>query len=419
MAQPPNPFAAGTPLGGKPAGGGLFGAATPGAAPATNLFGTPAPAAGGTSLFGAAGATPTPAAGTSLFGATPAAKPAANLFGTPAPASGGNMFGGTSMFGAAAPATPAAGSLFGAPAPAANPFGLTPAAPAAPAAAAPPAVQDQEIFLQFLRQMEAAYHTGKPQQCSFKHMFYDDETGPDGKPPRREVMAQKRQAAQQQADPALWERADARNPDPARFCPVQVTGFENLKLRKDKQEEMSQKLKAHLENEVIEPLKQIANERQVNIEMRLRHYRARQQQLAHRVLALTAKLEAQQHMRNPQRFDPQQSEAERAWATRLEQLARALRDPTHGRPKLLELSGTHQLRGGGLGGGGGGGGGLGVGGLGGGGALTGESGAPGASHVNAEAVREWLATQQAGLDKLVQVQNELLEDCAVLQDVQI
>ena len=401
---PPNPFNAGTPLGGKP--GGLFGAATPGA-PAANLFGTPAPAGGGASLFGA----------------TPAAKPAANLFGTPAPAGGGaglfgaagtpapasNMFSGQNMFGAATPAAPA-GGLFGAPAPAANPFGAqapAQAAQAAQAAAMRPQVTDSQIFTEFMRQFEAAYNAGRPQQCSFKHIFYDDMTGLDGKPPRRELLAQKRQQAQAQADPALWERADARNPDPARFCPVQVTGFENLHMRQRVQEEMSEKLKAHLENEVVEPLKQMANERQVNIEMRLRHYRARQQQLAHRVLALTAKLEAQQHMRNPQRFDPRQSEAERAWATRLEQLARALRDPTHGRPKLLELSGTHQLRGGG--GGGGGGGGEGGGGEGGG----------GASHVNAEAVREWLSTQQAGLDKLVQVQNELLEDCAVLQDVQI
>ena len=54
-------------------------------------------------------------------------------------------------------------------------------------------------------------------------MFYDDLTGADGQPPNAQEMAQRRQANQAAADPGLWERAEAHNPDPARFCPVQVT----------------------------------------------------------------------------------------------------------------------------------------------------------------------------------------------------
>ena len=54
-------------------------------------------------------------------------------------------------------------------------------------------------------------------------MFYDDLTGADGQPPNPQEMAQRRQANQAAADPGLWERAEAHNPDPARFCPVQVT----------------------------------------------------------------------------------------------------------------------------------------------------------------------------------------------------
>ena len=51
-------------------------------------------------------------------------------------------------------------------------------------------------------------------------MFYDDLTGADGQPPNAQEMAQRRQANQAAADPGLWERAEAHNPDPARFCPV-------------------------------------------------------------------------------------------------------------------------------------------------------------------------------------------------------
>jgi hypothetical protein len=109
-----------------PATGGLFGAPAP--APATGgLFGAPAPATGG--LFGAPA--PAPATG-GLFGAPAPAPATGGLFGAPAPAP---ATGG--LFGAPAPA-PATGGLFGAPtaAPAAPAFGATPA-PAVPAFGAP------------------------------------------------------------------------------------------------------------------------------------------------------------------------------------------------------------------------------------------------------------------------------------------
>ena len=61
-------------------------------------------------------------------------------------------------------------------------------------------------------------------------MFYDDLTGADGQPPNAQEMAQRRQANQAAADPGLWERAEAHNPDPARFCPVQVTSPLSLSL---------------------------------------------------------------------------------------------------------------------------------------------------------------------------------------------
>ena len=88
------------------------------------------------------------------------------------------------------------------------------------------------------------------------------------------------------------------------------------------------------------------------------------------------------------------------------QLTEELQHSERGRPRLLEISGRLQQaqREGGGGGGG----------LGGGGDAALD---PGAARLNVDAVREWLGTHQAGLAKLVEVQHELLEDLAVLQQV--
>ena len=53
---------------------------------------------------------------------------------------------------------------------------------------------------------------------------------------------------------------------------------------------------------------------QASIEMRLRHYRARQQILSHRILKLVTTLESQQHMRTHHGAEPPPSHAERTWA---------------------------------------------------------------------------------------------------------
>jgi len=119
----PAPAGGGFTFGGTPA------AATPAApAPSGGLFGstaTPAPAPTGGGLFG----TPAPATGGSLFGATPApaAPSTGGLFGSSTPAPAPNAGG---LFGAPAPAPAAGGSLFGAPTPApatGGLFGSTPA----------------------------------------------------------------------------------------------------------------------------------------------------------------------------------------------------------------------------------------------------------------------------------------------------
>jgi len=131
---------------GAPAGGSIFGAPQPTAAPAGgSLFGAPqptaAPAGGG--IFGAPQPTAAPAGG-SIFGAQPTATTGGSIFGAPqptaapaggsifgAPATGGSIFGGqttqpnANIFGGTTTTSPAAGSVFGA-APAAGGFGAAP-----------------------------------------------------------------------------------------------------------------------------------------------------------------------------------------------------------------------------------------------------------------------------------------------------
>ena len=92
------------------------------------------------------------------------------------------------------------------------------------------------------------------------------------------------------------------------------------------------------------------------------------------------------------------SEEERKWGRELALLTQSLGDPNHGRPKLLELSSTQRLRT-----------------LGNGSELL---EAP-ASHINTDGLQRWLGTHQAGLAKLVELQNEMAEDLAVLQELQL
>ena len=181
-----------------------------------------------------------------------------------------------------------------------------------------------------------------------------------------------------------------------------MTGFETLLLRQRKQEEMSELL--HLDMEKMQTsLREIADERQANIQMRLRHYRARQQILSHRILKLVTALESQQHMRTHHGAEPPPSHTERGWAREVRQLGNELQDAGRGRPRLLEISARlQQTR------------------YDGGAPMQDaplDGGAPGAARLNVDALAEWLGNHQEGLSKLVQVQNELLDDLAVLQQV--
>ena len=117
--------------------------------------------------------------------------------------------------------------------------------------------------------------------------------------------------------------------------------------------------------------------------MRLRHYRARQQILSHRILKLVTTLESQQHMRTHHGAEPPPSHAERTWAREVRQLGDELQDSERGRPRLLEISARLQQT-----------------------RYDGGGNAPplhapltavGAARLNVDALAEWLGTHQEGL----------------------
>ena len=220
-------FATRQPGGDKDGGGDMFGAALP--------FGSAAPAAAAPA-FGAA------PAGGGLFGGTPssttapgltrqpglAATPGVGLFGAPAPAAAPALGGG--LFGAAPAAAPAlGGGLFGATpslmtgSTALSLPGMTPAV--APAPVAPMAsvdAMDAAVFEEWQKQMVKGWDAADYKLCSFKYVFFDDlsQAGANGlmTPPPLDLLHKARAESLTASDTGMWERADASNPDPARYA---------------------------------------------------------------------------------------------------------------------------------------------------------------------------------------------------------
>jgi hypothetical protein len=106
-------------------------------------------------------------------------------------------------------------------------------------------------------------------------------------PPSAEALRTARAQALGAADTGLWERADAANPNPSRFVPVQITGFSALHARRQAQLQAARDVASKLD-ESREGLRKLADERQVAVQLRLKHYAERQALLAHRVLRLCA-----------------------------------------------------------------------------------------------------------------------------------
>lgn len=77
--------------------------------------------------------------------------------------------------------------------------------------------------------MVLAWDPASARTCAFRAVLFDDASRetPSGSfaPPPPDELARLRSSARAAADDLLWDRADARNPDPARLVPVQVTGY--------------------------------------------------------------------------------------------------------------------------------------------------------------------------------------------------
>jgi len=262
-------------------------------------------------------------------------------------------------------------------------------APAAPAG--PLVASDSDVFNAFLQQIGKAWDANDYRMCSFKYVFFDDlsQEGPNGQmvPPSAELLAAKHKEALERSDTGLLERSEARNPDPARFCPVQVTGFAKLHERHAQQQQMSAQV-YKLVQTTKQELQQLADERQVTVGLRLRHYQARQLQLAHRIVALAAKLEALRLARTYPDGEPPLAASEVKWADELKNLAQTVQQPERGRARLLALSAKLQA------------------------SAPRVEAAAGSETLNLAALKEWLACHQEALERLVEIQQELATDAA-------
>ena len=380
-AATPNPFGAAPAAAAATPATGLFGGAAAQSPFGVTPAAAPPPLTGGGGLgLGLAAPATTPGAapfglGGGLFGGAPA----------PVPALGGGLFGG---------AAPAAGGLFGAAAPAPAPAGL-----AAPGAAAPPeGSQDSEIFAQWQQQMLKAWDDKDYKQCSFKYVFFEDlsHSGTDGMmaPPPAAELLRKRAESLAASDTGMWERADAQNPDPSRFLPVQVTGFNALHERRTNQLKAARDLADKLK-ESQEVISKVEDERVVGIDLRFRHYVERQQMLQHRVLRLYAAIERQHLLRCHGGVEPPLTTAERSYIQKLQELAQEMERPGC-LSRLYELSTRLQQEA----------------------EVAGQlEGLPPASRIHLDNLQEWLSRQQEAVRTLINVSQQDLKDLGIAADI--
>ncbi len=258
---------------------------------------------------------------------------------------------------------------------------------------------DNDIINAFVQQMAKAYDANDYRMCSFKHVFFDDlsHEGANGKllPPPPELLQRKRAEHLAASDTTLWMRADAANPDPGRFVPVQVTGFQKLHERHRTQQQLAEQISRVLEKSRTEA-RAIAREREATTLLRFRHYQARQLHLAHRVVRLMAALETHQIARTSAAGGEQPlAPAERGWVRDIERLAAAVRAPGQDIQSLGDLVAELRARDESI------------------------SSAPDgteeiAAQLDMPALRELLAQQQDALRRLVELQQRLVMDVQLI-----
>lgn len=210
-------------------------------------------------------------------------------------------------------------------------------------------------------------------------------------PPSAEVLQRARAESLAASDTGLWERADEQNPDPMRFVPAQITGFNALHERRQQQVQAARDLASKLRTSHDE-LRKLDDERKVAIELRLRHYAERQHLLSHRVLRLYAAIERQHLLRCHGDVEPPLTPAETAWTHRLHELVSEMERPNAGLARLYDLSTRVKQD-----------------------AATAGTldGLPAASHLHLPQLKDWLARQQKAVRTLIDVSQQDLKDLQI------
>uniref|UniRef100_A0A7S3F9W1 Nucleoporin Nup54 alpha-helical domain-containing protein n=1 Tax=Haptolina ericina TaxID=156174 RepID=A0A7S3F9W1_9EUKA len=216
------------------------------------------------------------------------------------------------------------------------------------------------------------------------------------RPPPADVLHKKRAENRHGSDAVLWDRADAQNPDPSRFVPVQITGFEALQERRMRMEHMAGQI-AQLLEQTRTKVADMERERQVTFNLNLRHYRSRQQHLRHRVVRLAGAFERQHLLRSTGGIEPRLQDSEVQYIRKLQKLAEEVEDPATGFDRLYEatdrLAEIESSN------------------------VPGEMAAPGdglARRIDLTALEAWVARHQDAILKLIDVQRADLKDVKLI-----
>eukprot|EP01119_Soliformovum_irregulare_P024403 TRINITY_DN8743_c0_g1_i1.p1 TRINITY_DN8743_c0_g1~~TRINITY_DN8743_c0_g1_i1.p1 ORF type:complete len:355 (-),score=99.77 TRINITY_DN8743_c0_g1_i1:50-1114(-) len=282
--------------------------------------GTPAPATPAPAFSFGAPATPAPTSGFG-FGApaTPAPSSTPSLFGAPS----------TSLFGApATPAPSAVPSLFGPPAGTPSLFPQTPATGMMPGMTPGmvPALSMKASPAQKIKSLGDAWNRASP-DCRFRHMLYN-------RVPPEDVEKYARPA---DVNEKLWEQAQNANWDPKHLVPVQATGFGDLQLRIESQQNVTQQQQQLLE-EIQQFLTNSQRKHDLDFTIRIDESRRRHAQLSHRMMQLMKKLEVL-----CSRGYPIVGE-EDIFRSKLEMLANQLAQPNHFKSRLTELQASIKMQ---------------------------------------------------------------------------
>jgi len=185
------------------------------------------------------------------------------------------------------------------------------------------------IPLTTCQQVEMIANAFSPQspQCRLQYVMYNrvnpSEVGKFVKPPK--------------ANEKLWNQAVEANPDPTRLVPVLASGFNELKLRIEEQNnanESHQRALVSIESSVIE----LQRKHELDTKVKMENCKQRHLTLAHRVLRLMNRIEVLKNKGYPITME------EENFRNKLENLQRELNQPAHFKGQLNELASLIRLQ---------------------------------------------------------------------------